>query len=110
MVEKDFSVILSVLEAYVRLLEADERVRFEVSGGRRHIEVYDAQDEYAGELVSTDREFFMPLLTRFCYADLKVYGEVSYAEEGGEVVVLHVWVAVTTWDDDERAWVNSRYR
>ena len=52
----------------------------------------------------------MPLLTRFSYADLKLYSEVSYAEEGGDVVVLHVWVAVTTWDDDERAWVNTRYR
>ena len=65
MIEKDFSVTLSVASAYLRLMEADERVRFEVSGSRRHIEVYDAQDEYAGELVSTDREFFMPLLTRF---------------------------------------------
>ena len=82
-VEKDFSVTVSVSEVYVRLMESDERVRFEVSGGRRHLDVYDVQDEYVGELISVDREFLMPLLTRYCFADLKVYGEVSYVEEGG---------------------------
>ena len=109
-IEKDFSVTVSVSEAYVRLMETDERVRFEVSCDRRQLGVYDAQDEYVGELYSVDREFMMPLLTRYCFADLRVYGEVSHVEEGEEVVVLHVWVAVTTWDDGERAWLNSRYR
>ena len=108
-IEKDFGLKLVVATANKGGLEAGDRVFLEVCANRRRIEVRDVHGELAGEVDWDDSEFVMLLLFRFSYADLNLYVAVNYDEEGGRLVMLHVWAKVNILGDNDRVWVNAHY-
>ena len=63
-----------------------------------------------GTVQQNDANRLMPLLTRFSYAQLYTRALTKYEEDNGHTLVIHIWAEVMTHREEDRAWLNSRFR